>query len=360
MIDRSNYEIWFMDWLDKNLSDSQAEELMLFLESNTDLKEEFNNLASLSSLESSKTSYPYHGKLRKAPSDITPLQFELLCAASIENDLREEHEADFKKMLSGNSERQKTFELISKARLIPPDIKYSGKNRLKRNKITRTVPLVLSLVGAAASVIAIVFFSSLFNKTAEVYLTDNLADTIYIYKSVPSIAVTSSQMQPSKKMQVKSIQTAAGIKEKIDASETSLPEKAAEPETLLSESQNDIIHEAVYNYDIPELSSETTQLASNQISIPELVFDDFEERSNLGKFIASTLRKKVLKEDEFNDSPLKGYEIAEAGITGINKLLGWEMALTRNTDEKGELKSVRFSSRMIKFNAPIKNDEVDE
>ena len=44
-IDRSNYEIWLIDWLDGNLNDIQAEELQLFLAENPDLKEEFDELA---------------------------------------------------------------------------------------------------------------------------------------------------------------------------------------------------------------------------------------------------------------------------------------------------------------------------
>jgi hypothetical protein len=84
----------------------------------------------------------------------------------------------------------------------------------------------------------------------------------------------------------------------------------------------------------------------------KVVYDD---RSRIGKFIAQTFRDKILKEDIPEDTPLKGYEIAEAGIEGLNKLFGWEMALTRNNDENGELKSLYFSSRTIKFNAPVKN-----
>ena len=33
-IDRTNYEIWLVDWLDGNLDETRAKELQLFLESN--------------------------------------------------------------------------------------------------------------------------------------------------------------------------------------------------------------------------------------------------------------------------------------------------------------------------------------
>jgi hypothetical protein len=38
MITRENYEIYYLDYLEGNLSDKKTDELLLFLEENTDLK----------------------------------------------------------------------------------------------------------------------------------------------------------------------------------------------------------------------------------------------------------------------------------------------------------------------------------
>ena len=85
------------------------------------------------------------------------------------------------------------------------------------------------------------------------------------------------------------------------------------------------------------------------------VYDD--GRSKLSRFISKTFREKILKEKSAKDTPLKGYEIAVAGVTGLNKLLGWEMALDKKNGENGELKSIYFSSKLLKFNAPVKKSE---
>ena len=45
--DRSNYEIWFIEWLDGNLNPDQVEELKAFLTDNPDLQEEFNELSQI-------------------------------------------------------------------------------------------------------------------------------------------------------------------------------------------------------------------------------------------------------------------------------------------------------------------------
>ena len=56
-IDRSNYEIWFIDWLDGNLNSLQVEQLKLFLDQNPDLREELNDLTTMN-LVSPADSFP--------------------------------------------------------------------------------------------------------------------------------------------------------------------------------------------------------------------------------------------------------------------------------------------------------------
>jgi hypothetical protein len=109
----------------------------------------------------------------------------------------------------------------------------------------------------------------------------------------------------------------------------------------------------------PEIYLQGEKIPNTLIVLKETVdVTDYDDgRSRLGKFIAKTFRVKILKEKTAKDSPLKVYEIAEAGVSGLNKLLGWEMALDEKKDEKGELKSLYFSSKILKFNAPIKKSE---
>ena len=101
-------------------------------------------------------------------------------------------------------------------------------------------------------------------------------------------------------------------------------------------------------------------IISNMLVEPNSTFINpaFEdERSKLNKFIAKTFREKILKENTSNDGPLKSYDIAAAGVTGLNKLFGWEMTLDKNNDENGELRSIYFSSKILKFNAPVNKAE---
>jgi hypothetical protein len=129
--------------------------------------------------------------------------------------------------------------------------------------------------------------------------------------------------------------------------------------------------------DTAESPAENPKIIVNRISAPErltignpvipgtlisldsriLVPEEDDGRPRFGRLLAKAFRQKILKENTTKDSPLKAYEIAEAGVSGLNKLLGWEMALDERNDENGKLKSVYFSSKILKFNAPIKNSE---
>ena len=99
-------------------------------------------------------------------------------------------------------------------------------------------------------------------------------------------------------------------------------------------------------------------MAASSINIKDELFID--ERNRLNRFITRIFREKILKDNTGSDTPLKPYEIAAAGIDGINRLFGSEMALVGVTDEEGDLKSIYFSSRILKFNAPVRKSNTSE
>jgi hypothetical protein len=84
--------------------------------------------------------------------------------------------------------------------------------------------------------------------------------------------------------------------------------------------------------------------------IPPLIDD----RSNVQRFLARFFHEKIMKDKNSGNRPVESFEIAVAGITGLNKLFGWDMALHKNTDDNGEIRSYNFTSKLLKFNAPVK------
>jgi hypothetical protein len=354
-IDRTNYEIWLIDWLEGNLSDLQVEQLKLFLNENPELREEFDELVSFS-LKSSIESYPFKGRLKKTIADLSELQFEYLCVAYLENDLSAGQLTELMQLIDQNPEKKKTFELLQKIRLVPADISYKFKSQLiKRTPLQRVIRLSVIGLSAAAAIILIIM--------TYLNIPRNLSDKIN--NTAQNIAVDSSLQQPYRSDKIITVKKQEINDKKSEILFDGIQRNNSTSNQIESFASlpNDSLFRNNYNPEmelkkIPvyaeidlrgNIISNTLVASKYTFIIPPFV----DERSNLSKFIAKTFRQKILKENILQDSPLKGYEIAEAGIKGINRLLGWEMALNMNNDENGEVRSVYFSSKILKFNAPV-------
>jgi hypothetical protein len=362
-INRSNYEIWFTDWLDGNLNSLQKEELSGFLDLNPDLKEELNDLTKISL---SVPGYSFHSKedLKKSPEEISVSQFEYLSAAYLENDLTETHKSEIAGIIEKDSEKKKIFELINKTRLTPPDIVFRNKKRLL--KITPAQKIFrLSLIGLSAAAAVILIFVTYFSSPANI----NIINTKEAEVIAPLKELQNSLQENTKEtvaVPVKNI--ISGLEKNKKALENIAHNSHVPVADPLLENKADTLTEyknsgfsisMIHSFKFSGISQQTDNytLTASNIVVKEAMSDEDEGRSKIGRYIAKTFREKILKEKTPADVPLKGYEIAEAGVTGINKLFGWEMALDKKNDENGNLKSVYFSSRMLKFNAPVKKSE---
>lgn len=359
-IDRSNYEVWFIDWLDGNLNSFQTKELKNFLDLNPDLKEEFNDL-SIIPIVSPENQYPNKDVLKRSAEEISESQFAYLCAAYIERDLSDLQRTEVDEIIAKDPEKKRVFEQINKTQLSPPSIKYKFKKQLLKRtpaqKIIRLSVIGLSSAAAIALIIAtyIILPRNLQNnintealvtvpdRNPELPIENNIALVQSSEKEQPEVAKkTENKLITNNSNQIQSL-IAVRVENNLQDQEVSL--------------SNDIGVEKIKGIEFKGLdrSKITDELALSYIDILDEEPDN--ERSRIGKYIAKTFREKVLKEKTPQDSPLKAYEIAEAGVTGINKIFGWEMALDKRNDENGDLKSVYFSSRIIKFNAPVKKSE---
>ncbi len=360
-IDRSNYEIWIIDWLDGNLSGLRAEELKLFLEKNPDIREEFEELSSFS-LKPSQEHFPNKDLLKKGTSDLSSSQFEYLCVAYLENDLSDIQKTELDQIIDNDPEKKRIFDLIQKVRLTPQKISYSYKNHLlKKSPVQRVIRMTVAISGAAAAVALIIAIWLLAPRSIPEKINGISEKTIPDTTQARPHQVI-PEKQPAK--QIAAITTRKG-EDHYNRAGKNIPDNI-HPDSL-TKAESDLL---LTNIRIDEMPFEKVPVhieinlppipAENRLvaSAPIPVFIDYDDgRSNIGKFIAKTIREKILKDKTVKNTPLKPYEIAEAGITGLNKLLGWEMALNEKTDVNGNIKSVYFSSRILKFNAPVKNSE---
>lgn len=351
-IDRSNYEIWLIDWLDGNLSDLKAEELKTFLNGNPELREEFDELVKINLKPSEKT-FPHKNQLKKSTADLPLAQFEYLCVAYLENDLSVAQQTELKEIIDLDPEKKRSFELIQKTKLAPAGDGYKHKNQLIKKTPAQRI-IRLSVIGlSAAATVALLIISYLLIPRS---LQDQSRNGMHSVSTKPSVnkITVNKILNPGQKREflVAEVQKKTTVFPKSDSAIININDTLLR---IAETREREFTKIPVFaQIDLGAGIISNTLIASNSAyTIP--YYD--EERSNIGRFIAKNFREIFLKEKSSADSPLKGYEIAEAGVTGLNKLLGWEMALDKNNDENGELQSVYFSSKMLKFNAPVKKTE---
>ena len=360
-IDRSNYETWLIDWLDGNLSEPEIMELNQFLSNNPDLLVESEELSSFSL---QKPSLKYHGKdnLRRSPSDLSDLQFEYLCVASMEKDLTTHQQTEFQEIIESDPVKRKTFGLINKTQLLPSKISYRNKKYIIKKTLLRKIT-EFSAIGLSAAAAVIFAIITIFGMPES--QSDNRINKA---QSLAAENITHQEKANIPEETFIADTRPAGLKKNLEAS------VAVISETTGSDTQSDA-GELKTDSQIPKLSLEQPEikmiLVNSAISISEgipssdLIASEFEvfipedndERSFVAKFLARTFHEKILKEEVSDDAPVKGYEIAEAGVTGLNKLLGWEMEMEKNSGKNGEINSIYFSSRLIKLNVPVKKTE---
>jgi len=354
--DRTNYEIWLTDYLDGRLDDNQLNLLLDFLDKNPDIREEFENILFFK-IKPESIPFPWKEKLKKNISDIDENQFNFLCIGSLEKDLTPEQENELYQIINEDEEKKKNFEIFQKTKLHPPLSGFRYKHRLRKlSKTAKIARLSTAALCAAASIALFVILVFPPQNKETVLPSGNISEG----KQAQTVKNDSPEITADKiKHEATPASIATNIIEKkpaiepvkeINHSATKTSEqKAIEPEKILIAKSAFKEHIVLSGY-IP-----------THLQIPNdgnlNISTEPDENSELKKRLIVFFRGKILKTKTVHDEELKPYEIAEAGITGLNKLLGWQMALNPHTDETGEIISVNFNSKLLKLNLPVKKTE---
>ena len=101
MLTRSNYEIYFLDYYEGNLTESQRRELMSFLEQNPDLKEEFDSFVNVSVEPDHLTVFSNKESLKKKEG-VNLSNYKTWLVAYTEGDLNDNQKKDVDRFLAAH------------------------------------------------------------------------------------------------------------------------------------------------------------------------------------------------------------------------------------------------------------------
>ena len=173
-INRQNYEHWFIDFIEGNLTPDDEAMVREFAQSNPDLKNELEDIL-VFNVAPEQTSFPNKNLLKQnelnAIDGIT--KFEQLCIAHLENDINELEQKELESLLFNSDKKKKEFQLIQNIKLAADNnIKYSSKNALKKLFIVKTKTINDKLIYRVAAALILLFgLSFLFNQNSETEFT---------------------------------------------------------------------------------------------------------------------------------------------------------------------------------------------
>lgn len=146
-INRNNYEIFFLDYLDGTLTGKEIDSFLDFVSKNPDLKSEMEELGNLKisvpSVEFAHKNSLYKNKKERLPAE------NYQAVAYLEGDLSREETNDYLRFLDFHPEQAKELELYAKTHLEADEsIVFPNKRILYRKH--RYARLIYSVSGAAA------------------------------------------------------------------------------------------------------------------------------------------------------------------------------------------------------------------
>lgn len=131
MINSSNYEIYFLDYIDGRLDDESVRQLHAFLNEHPNLKQELLQLTSETVQPVISLQMPGKDSLKRDALGCTAMDYRMI--AFLENDLSQEDRSAFLKEMAANARMQQQLKQWQQTVIAPNnDIVFKDKAQLKR------------------------------------------------------------------------------------------------------------------------------------------------------------------------------------------------------------------------------------
>lgn len=338
-INRDNYELFFIDYIDGNLSSDQIKEVEVFLLLNPDLNSEFENVGNHVLIPNIQT---YKDKSLLKKSDYSSVginnEFDYLCIASVENDINADEGSKLNRLILADKSMRTEYDRFHRAKLKPNSkIKFQHKAKLKRFTIFGLNRL--QIVSFSSVTALVLLFFGLFKNFSDDLKTTNNSPVVQkigthpknYFPELPYEVIPPKLDVNREQSDVPSVPIHESAKMKSDESRT----KAV----LIKEEVNRV---SIAYLEPRELSSITVTPKGSEITLPPLYP---EETAQNGEQIAhsspSTNRAVGL------------YDLIQLGVNWIGKTSGTDLKLEGRRDEMGKLKRIQFESHLFALSVPI-------
>lgn len=349
-INRSNYEAYLMDYLDGKLSPLEVAEVLLFLEQNADIKEEFEFLSEGTSKDSfTNEQFEHKQSLKKHNSSVLVNEnnYTDFLVKRIEKNLCELESSELDKFVGFYPPAKKDLALFEKT-ILQPDtaILFNNKEELKHN--TRVIPLFYSYAAAAAVILFLIALPFLFQSTEEV-LSENAVSKKELNAStsvadkkeekkeelvVPLNNIAKSNVIANKAQNTKKV--VAAPKQEKEVIPVVLPENIAEnkKQEVPVIQENKIEEPVIANKQEKTTSDLPVEIKNNsKQSYPSL------QELALAK-IKNSSKETLIEENvpaKAEKKKFSGWDLAALTAKVLNKATGNDIKLNKEYDNKGNV-----------------------
>jgi len=343
-ITRSNYESYFLDFLEGNLDPTLLDEFRLFLKENPDLASELE-MGDLLTLDANNDiHFEAKEELKKSVS-VQELEFQQRAVAYYEGDLSSDEQKNFEASLSENAAIATEAQQFGELKLVAdPAIVYPHKEQLKKKIVL--FPLWMKVASVAAMLLlAYLIFQpnggirpesgqiadNSKNKTPKNIVSPEVKVSVDEQEKVKTTTVETPAQKPAK----------APVKQKANTAEPK-PEKKVVPAPRIPvpEIAPSLLRPRGISFGQPD----DVELAVMTLKEPALVSTDVE--------LAELLSMQLAAMRSSDDRELLSTDnLGLAGLQLIARMSG--KRLTAHKGEDGAVQSVSYNSRFLAFSIPV-------
>lgn len=349
-INRHNYEIYAIDFIEGQMSPSEAAVFIAFLADNPDIAHEVELMRDSDTESRVSPIHQDFSFLKKDYSQITigNNNFEEVCIAYHEGDLNENIQKKLIAFISNDPERQKIFNTYGQLKIVPDEgIIFKSGNSLKRKTFARYNPRRIALITtmAAAASLAMVFI-----------FRHNTADT-----AVQSIAQTSvnkvqKALDSNTEVSVAKVEDYQHVKKtkNLSTKKRIKPEKTEANESMIAAVSDSSDSEVVRLARIePRPIQRDDQSELIIFSLPKVKINELTVKEEQRTIEEIREKKNVLVTKASN---LSVDHIIKSGINGINSLAETDLSYKSQTDDKGRITEFALSTESFNIKRRIRNN----
>lgn len=349
-INKNNYEAFFLDYHEGNLTPHQVADLLLFIEQHPELKQEFESFENITLQDLNAIEFENKNELKRVTGSTRSEGWDEVMIASVEGILTKEETVLLNKQLSIDAKLQHEFLLYQKTKLAADvSIVFENKKDLKR-KEKKVIPLYYYFA-VAASILLLMGLFFMFNdspeqqKLADEKVQNSKVNMQTAVNERSSIVENNKEEKTLANFTVPVTQvlkrTRANTKKQISVPENKeVPQPVIENNIALNDQENKREQPTAYN---EQPTANNQQPTTNNQQLPTNSKEPAEFLS-LRELAAAKIKEKITDQPtliaEKKTGRLKkltGWDIAEIAAKGFNKLSGRNVEVKPTYNDDGDV-----------------------